>query len=608
MGYMGGNIRKIWGIRVFATYLELLSVKQQKPVMKIFGADISTFLIDFFKTNLKKISAVKDANKLLEDISGIKGFFNKEEEFTELKSKMEGHIAAFEAPDRRAYGDFQTNEDLASKIVEHIQTGGLSPRFMVEPTCGKGQFILAALKHFPTLEKVVGIEIYYPYVWEAKLGILELFLRKEHSCKPRIEIIHEDIFSFDLGKLAKDNKHLSTLVIGNPPWVTNSELSTLNVDNLPEKSNFKHHKGIEAITGKGNFDIGEFISIQILKNFDTSEGTFAFLVKSSVVKNILHEQERSKYKIAHIRKLNIDTKKEFNVSVDACLFLTSFNSSPEYTCRETDFYSQEDITEFGWYKGKFVYSIKEYNKVESLDGKSPFVWRQGMKHDCSKIMELDQANGHFINGFKEEVMPEQSLLYGLLKSSDLKNEVIRSYRKTTIVTQKKVGQDTSYIKREYPKTYQYLNKNRAWFDKRKSSIYKGKPPFSIFGIGDYSFAKYKVAISGMYKRTTFSLVLPENDKPLMLDDTCYFVGFETIEEAKMTQKILNSTRVQSFLKAIIFSDAKRPITKDVLMRIDIRKAYDMLDSEATVCENPAWQLFGEKLKEKEEHSSQMTLF
>ena len=60
--------------------------------------------------------------------------------------------------------------------------------------------------------------------------------------------------------------------------------------------------------------------------------------------------------------------------------------------------------------------------------------------------------------------------------------------------------------------------------------------FSIFGIGDYSFAKYKVTISGMYKRTTFSLVLPENDKPLMLDDTCYFIGFDTIEAAQVAQK------------------------------------------------------------------------
>ncbi len=576
--------------------------------MTIFEANISTFLMDFFKTNLKKIKAIKDANDLLEGISGIKSFFKNDKELVELKNKIKEHTSTFEEPNRRAYGDFQTNEDLAANVVEHLFNNGQSPQFVIEPTCGKGRFIHAVLKRFTELEKVVGIEIYYPYVWETKFGILELFLKDKHTCKPEIEIIHEDIFNFDLNSLAKENKHLDTLVIGNPPWVTSSELSTLNSNNLPKKSNFKSHKGIDAITGKGNFDIGEFISIQVLKNFDECKGTFAFLVKNSVVKNILHGQWKTKYKIGNIRKLNIDAKKEFNVSVDACLFLTSFNLSPEFTCRETDFYSHKEITEFGWHKNKFVYSIQGYNKAENLDGKSSFVWRQGMKHDCSKIMELDRCNGHFINGYKEELTPEKNLLYGLLKSSDLKNEVIKSYRKTTIVTQKKIGQDTSYIKREYPKTYHYLNKNRAYFDKRKSSIYRGKPPFSIFGIGDYSFAKYKVAISGMYKRTTFSLVLPENDKPLMLDDTCYFIGFETIKEAKIAQKILNSNIVQSFLKAIIFSDAKRPITKDVLMRIDLKKAYAILDLEAETSELSGWRLFGEKFNKKEENSNQMTLF
>lgn len=576
--------------------------------MKIFDANISTFLIDFFKNNLKKVKTLSEANERLEDISGINSFFNNDKEFIELRSKIEEHISVFEEPDRREYGDFQTNEDLASSVVEYLNKNMQSPQFLIEPTCGKGRFIHASLKYFETLEKVVGIEIYYPYVWETKFGILELVLKEENKCKPQIEIIHEDIFAFDLDNLAKENKQLKTLVIGNPPWVTNSELSTLNSSNLPSKSNFKSHRGIDAITGKGNFDIGEFISIQILKNFHQSKGTFAFLIKSSVVKNLVHDQLKSKYKIGNICKLNIDAKKEFNVSVDACLFLTEFNFSPEFTCKESDFYSHSKITEFGWYKNKFVYSISNYNEVENIDGKSPFVWRQGMKHDCSKIMELDRLNGHFINKLKEEVNPEHNLLYGLLKSSDLKNEVIKSYRKTTIVTQKKVGQDTSYIKKEYPKTYQYLDNNRAYFDKRKSSIYRGKPPFSIFGIGDYSFAKYKVAISGMYKRTTFSLVLPDNDKPLMLDDTCYFIGFETLEEAKIVQKILNSNTVQSFLKAIIFSDAKRPITKDILMRIDIKKAYEVLDSGTKTVKNQDWKLFGEKFKEKEEISSQITLF
>jgi len=169
------------------------------------------------------------------------------------------------------------------------------------------------------------------------------------------------------------------------------------------------------------------------------------------------------------------------------------------------------------------------------------------------------------------VVIEDELVFGLLKSSDLKNTVINETRKYTIVTQSKVGQETNYIKHQFPATYKYLYKHLSVFQSRKSRIYKGKPLFSIFGIGDYSFKPYKVAISGLYKTFHFTLVLPQNDKPVMLDDTCYFIGFENIEYAVYAIILLNSPRTEDFLRSITFPDAKRVFTKDILMRIDLLK-------------------------------------
>ncbi|MGB0862990.1 MAG: hypothetical protein ACPGXZ_08720 [Saprospiraceae bacterium] len=539
----------------------------------------------FFKEHNESFNSLKKANDFLESYCGVINFFTKEVELNNIQDFININLKEVGEPNRRAYGDFQTNENLSSKITNKIQQSGFSPEFILEPTCGKGIFLINSLKVFKEVKKLVGIEIYYPYVLETKFKILNLFLENKNKCKPKIEIIHADIFQFSLKELSKTTKELKTLIIGNPPWVTNSELGSINSKNLPKKSNFKNHNGIDAITGKGNFDIGEYISVMILELFHEHNGLIAFLVKNIVVKNILVNQKKRQFKIGTIEKLNIDAKQEFNVSVNACLFQAKLNQKPTFTCIERDFYTNEKQTTFGWYEEKFVHSVEKYQKVKAIDGKCSFVWRQGVKHDCSKIMELNRVNGHFINGLKEEVVLEKDLLYGLLKSSDLKNELINSYRKTTIITQKKVGQDTSFIKRNHPKTFTYLDKNRTAFDKRKSKIYKGKPPFSIFGIGEYSFAKYKVAIAGMYKRTIFSLVLPENDKPLMLDDTCYFIGFDNLKDAQIAQKLLNSSLVQDFLVSIIFKDAKRSITKDILMRIDLAqtaKKYiqnnDWLDS------------------------------
>jgi len=191
-------------------------------------------------------------------------------------------------------------------------------------------------------------------------------------------------------------------------------------------------------------------------------------------------------------------------------------------------------------------------------------------------MELERVNSHFVNNLSQDIFIEEDLIFGFLKSSDLKNTVIKETRKHTIVTQKKVGQETNYIKELYPKTYNYLNANLDRFMNRKSSIYNGKPKFSIFGIGDYSFKPYKVAISGLYKTYHFTLVLPQNEKPVMLDDTCYFIGFEKIEYAVYSIILLNSKITEEFLRSITFSDAKRVFTKDLLMRLDLLKLAQLI--------------------------------
>ena len=40
---------------------------------------------------------------------------------------------------------------------------------------------------------------------------------------------------------------------------------------------------------------------------------------------------------------------------------------------------------------------------------------EGIKHDCSSIMELDMVNNHFYNKLKEEIELEAELIYGILK-------------------------------------------------------------------------------------------------------------------------------------------------------------------------------------------------
>ena len=65
---------------------------------------------------------------------------------------------------KNEYGDWQTNMSLAISVCEHIKSKGIFPQVIVEPTCGQGNFIVAALLTFDTIEDVYGIEIYKPYI------------------------------------------------------------------------------------------------------------------------------------------------------------------------------------------------------------------------------------------------------------------------------------------------------------------------------------------------------------------------------------------------------------------------------------------------------------
>jgi hypothetical protein len=147
-----------------------------------------------------------------------------------------------------------------------------------------------------------------------------------------------------------------------------------------------------------------------------------------------------------------------------------------------------------------------------------------------------------------------------------------------------VGDPTDEIKRTAPKTWRYLLDHGKQLDKRGSSIYTKRARFAVFGVGDYSFAPAKVAISGLYKNLHFQPVGSSGGKPVMVDDTCYFIPCDTKSEADFFADLLNSEMAQRFISALVFTDAKRPVTIDVLKRIDLKKLAEHGGQETKVVE------------------------
>ena len=525
-------------------------------------------------------------SKALEYLNELKGI-DTEQANRQLEQRC-GIVSFFDGDDfdyytnddilrEREFGDFQTNDKLCLKICKLIEKQGNRPKILIEPTCGKGGFIYAALRTFSCLETIVGVEIHRPYINFLKLKILQYYIDNAGEKRVNIRLICTNIFDFDFTQVKSEAQNRELLIIGNPPWVTNSALC--DSTNLPKKSNFKQEKGIDAITGKGNFDIGEYITLRLIDEFCNLDGSMAFLVKNSVIKNVVVQQRKSSPTVGEFKQYSIDAKREFNASVDASLFLCKLNSN-ERRYQIDQYYLENNmyIRSYGWVDERMVSDIDKYKSARDIEGKCKFEWRQGVKHDCSMVMEFERSGNGYVNNLQEKFEIEDELVYGLLKSSDLKGETISQSRKYTIITQRKIGDDTVARLLLLPKTNAYLISHLEKFNARKSIIYKNKPLFSIFGIGEYSFTRYKVAISGLYKQTKFSLIMPSDScKGLMLDDTCYFIGFDDFDSAHITQQLLNGKLVQDFLTSIIFFDSKRAITKDILQRIDLGKVISATD-------------------------------
>ncbi len=452
--------------------------------------------------------------------------------------------------EKKEFGDYQTPIDFCYRVCEYVRQQGfaVTPKAILEPTCGVGNFLSAASSVFGC-RNAFGIEINEKYAQLSREAV------------PSAKIIVRSIFDVNTKQICGTN---DVLVIGNPPWATNANLSY----NLPEKSNFKGLRGIDALTGSSNFDICEYIILQLLGEYKDTNSTICMLCKTSVARNVILEIARSQISCDKIEILNFNSNKIFGISTAACVFVVKLSSKNKHTsavCDVKNFDSGSLLDTLIVKDGV----LKTLNTQVDLEGTCQLVWRSGIKHDCSKVMELNLKDDKLINKQKIVVDIEEDLVFPLAKSSAFKKPILTDFTKFVIVTQTRPKQDTTYIQYLYPQTWEYLNNNIDYFCKRKSIIYKNSAPFAMFGVGDYSFYPYKVGLSGFYKKPLFCLL--HSAKPVMTDDTTYFLAFKDYNVAYAMMLLLNSKTVQAFLSSIAFLDSKRPYTVKLLSRLDLKK-------------------------------------
>jgi methylase of polypeptide subunit release factors len=362
------------------------------------------------------------------------------------------------------FGDFQTPQCLARLAISVLKELSFTPQSIIEPTCGKGSFLLAAIEAFPTANKFIGLDINREYL------AVCYNLTSQYINKLSLDLIYADFFTFGWSILISriDNP---ILIVGNPPWVTSAQLGSLESSNLPKKSNFQGFNGLDALTGKSNFDISEWMILKYLNWLNNRNGYIAVLCKTSVARKVLKYIWNNNYPLQSARIYNIEANRYFRVSVESCFFVLEVGSfGANKVCSIYSTIDSKTESSVIGYENKIIFSNITSCQKHLLGNNKNYIWRSGIKHDCSKIMELNKEGNLYTNGNGTTYELEEKYIYPLLKSSDISNNRITQCRKYLLVTQQHTGEDTAKICLVAPKTWKYLSENSSFLARRGSSI------------------------------------------------------------------------------------------------------------------------------------------
>ena len=453
------------------------------------------------------------------------------------------------------FGDFPTPPELATASCAALARLRLRPAAIVEPTCGSGSFLAAAAARWPDAV-LAGFEIDAAHA------------RRARARCPSARIRRADFFRIDwareLGRLPSP-----VLVLGNPPWVTSAAIGAVDGANLPAKEN-ADGLGLDAITGRANFDISEWMTWRLLDALGDG-GALALLIKASVARRVLSRAWREGLRITSTFH-RIDAPRHFGAAVDAGLFVCRrIGRRTAATCRVFDTIdARRAACSIGWRDDRLVADVDAWDRTRHLRATEPTAaWRSGVKHDCTRVLELRDVDGRRVNGLGQPVDVESDLVYPLLKGTDIARGTDRG--RWLLVPQRHTGDDPAALRDTVPRTWRYLRRHRDAFARRRSRVYLNRPPFSIFGIGRYTFSRWKVAVSGFHAAPCFRAIGPRNRRPVVFDDTVYFLPCPGRREAERLAACLNGDEAQGFFRARLFSDTKRPVTAGLLGEIDLQR-------------------------------------
>jgi type II restriction/modification system DNA methylase subunit YeeA len=181
-----------------------------------------------------------------------------------------------------------------------------------------------------------------------------------------------------------------------------------------------------------------------------------------------------------------------------------------------------------------------------------YVRIKGRTSDGRLVITNPEEPGQKKSVKQVEAAVEPDLIYPLVRGRDVKKWFVDFEDRYIILphdskTAKPLSEMT--IKTKFPNTYDYLNHFKKELEKRSIHKLWGKnnPFYTVYDIGVYTFAPYKVvwkriagAITGKAVSFACAVITPINGKPVIVDDSTILVNTNDINESYYLAGFLNS--------------------------------------------------------------------
>jgi SAM-dependent methyltransferase len=489
---------------------------------------------------------------------------------------------------RHTLGEYYTPDWLAEHTLNRLDYHGNGR--LLDPACGSGTFLIHALRRLQNagvdhpLNYLAGIDLNPLACLSAKVNLL---LATENPPSELPIYCADSLFKPpEIGQF--------DYIAGNPPWVN---WETLPIDYrqatkyLWEQYQLFPHTGFESILGKGKKDISLLLTYVSMDNYLADTGKLGFIITEAALKSGGAGEGFRRFQIGDspIAVLSVDDMSRIRPFAGAeTRTLLIFLQKGEKTNYPVPYYlwdkpgrgqtikeelSLKQVQSIAHVVDFVAEPISEPNSpwmsgrsaaipaMQKLIGKSDYhahagvytgganavYWLEIIGQEGDLLQVRNDRDGSKLPVKQVEALIEPDFIYPLLRGRDLNRWQALPTAHILLVQnpETRQGYDPDWLEENYPLTYTYLVqfeemlRSRATF---KRYFKKQAPFYSMFDVGDYTFAPYKVVWKGFGTKTMQVAVIDSiQGKPIMTNQAMHpFIGLDNEDEAHYIAACLNS--------------------------------------------------------------------